>query len=133
MELHQFTNGIEDHKSEMAKVIDNFGLYTNHEDGYSYTVGLHNLGLPELIVFGQNPNVAEELFEILHHCAREGLIEFSPGIGLDNILSPGPSLHDYPNEKKVTQLYAARNFFGTWEFDVIEVRIEKMDMKVNEK
>lgn len=133
MGLHQFTNGIENHKSEMTQVIESKGFYSMHDDSYSYTVGLHNLGLRELIVFDQSPNVTEELFGLLFHFARNGIIHLTPGADLSCVLTPVPSLRDCLDELKESHFYAARNYLGTWAFDVVEVHIEAMAKKADTK
>ena len=75
MELSKFENGIVMHNKMIKHAIELDDLYVTHEDGYSYTVGMQEIGAPELVLYGHRKAVAEEMFKIIYSAAAHEFCE----------------------------------------------------------
>lgn len=93
-------------------------------DNFYYTVGLHLLGLPELILIGNlPPDAAAQLINLAgNHMRIEGLDGFPTKI-------PHPDFANLPlaflnvNDQETKELYCtqAYNFYNTWDFRLQQV------------
>lgn len=124
MELGVFENGIEAHNNKIARSIQSDGVYVSHEQGYSYTVGMKSLDAPEVILLGQSKDMAEEIFITLHQAVARGVAALKPGKQLEGLLNSPGRLESVSEFEKMSYFYAARTFFGTWDFDSLVLNIE---------
>ncbi len=74
MELKIFENGIQSHNQVIHRALLKNGLYVMHEKGYSYTVGMKNIGSPDLILFGQSSEIADEMFQVIFQAGVLGIL-----------------------------------------------------------
>ncbi|PCJ88231.1 MAG: hypothetical protein COA54_02900 [Thiotrichaceae bacterium] len=124
MELSQFYNGIAMHNDVIRQVINNDSLYVKHEDGYSYTVGMRNIGAPELVIYGQRKIVADEMFKIIYIAAAQAYGEQDLNTVVKNVFDPAPSLTALPEREKKALFYAARTYYDDWTFSVFKITLK---------
>ena len=124
MELSTFINGIQGHNQVIHHALLSSGLYVMHEKDYSYTVGMKNIGVPDLIMFGQEPEVSEEIFQVLFQAVKLGLSSLSQSSDIGQILDPQPRLEVFSRMDKRRYFFAARTYYGSWDFEAIKVAME---------
>lgn len=124
MELSTFINGIHSHNQVIHHALLTGGLYVMHEKKYSYTVGMKNIGAPDLIMFGQASDVSEEIFLVLFQAAKLGLVCLEQSNDISQILDPQPRLEVFSQMEKRRHLFAARTYYGSWDFEAIKVAME---------
>ncbi|QFT57152.1 DUF4262 domain-containing protein [Microbulbifer sp. THAF38] len=124
MELSIFVNGIQGHNQVIHHALLNSGLYVMHENDYSYTVGMKNIGAPDLIMFGQSPEVSEEMFQVLFQAVKLGLVTLEQSNDIGQIFDPQPRLEEFSQMEKRCHLFAARTYYGSWDFRAIKVFME---------
>ena len=125
MELSQFYNGIAMHNDVIRQVINNDSLYVKHEDGYSYTVGMRDIGAPELVIEGQRPSVATEMFKIIYIAAAQadGIQDLNTLV--KNVFDPALTLTALPEREKKALFYAARTYYEDWIFSALKLTLKK--------
>lgn len=121
MELGVFDNGIIGHNKKISQVINNEGVYVMHEKGYSYTVGMHNIGSNDLIMFCENRDEPDELFQLIYQAVIHGYVDLNNERALARILSPTPLLTFLTDNEKEQYLYAARTYYGNWSFKALKL------------
>ena len=125
MELSNFSNGIESHNRQIAFGIEANGLHVVHETskqgGYSYTVGLSALSCPELIIFGCEPDKAEEIFVTMHQGFLKGLIKPESDKVIANLLDKPMRLIEFTEMEKRQHFYATRTYLDTWQFKALKM------------
>jgi hypothetical protein len=124
MELSQFYNGIAMHNDIIRQVINNDSLYVKHEDGYSYTVGMRDIGAPELVIEGQRPSVATEIFKIIYIAAAQAYGEEDLNTVVKNVFDPAPTLTALPEREKKALFYAARTYYDDWIFSALKITLK---------
>ncbi len=130
MELSKFENGIVMHNKMIKHAIELDDLYVTHEDGYSYTVGMQEIGAPELVLYGHRKAVAEEIFKIIYSAAAHEFCEPDVGTIVNNVFDPAPGLEELSKSEKMALFYAARTFYESWSFDAYKIIINN-EMSVN--
>lgn len=125
MELSQFYNGIAMHNDVIRQVINNDSLYVKHEDGYSYTVGMRDIGAPELVIEGQRPSVATEMFKIIYIVAAQAYGIQDLNTVVKNVFDPAPTLTALPEKEKKALFYAARTYYEDWIFSALKITLKK--------
>jgi hypothetical protein len=100
MELSIFVNGIQGHNQVIHHALLNSGLYVMHEMDYSYTVGMKNIGAPDHIMFGQSPEVSEEMFQVLFQAVKLGLVTLEQSNDIGQIFDPQPRLEELSQMEK---------------------------------
>lgn len=125
MELSQFYNGIAMHNDVIRQVINNDSLYVKHEDGYSYTVGMRDIGAPELVIEGQRPSVATEMFKIIYIAAAQAYGIQDLNTVVKNVFDPAPTLTALPEREKKALFYAARTYYEDWIFSALKLTLKK--------
>jgi hypothetical protein len=121
--LFYFEDGIAKLNGEIAKAIADTGVYVKHERGYSYTVGMAKIRSPELIIFGESAEVAEEVFYVIYQAVELGLVVVEDNTRLDQIFKPAPVMTRFPDSAKVQYFYAARAYFESWDFPAFRVSV----------
>lgn len=121
MELSVFENGINSHNLTIKQTLEDQGVYVKHENGYSYTVGMKYIECPDLILYGENPDVAEEMFQVILQAIKLGLIKLKIGENIGSVLDPQPTLSGITETDKKDHFYAARTYYGDWCFEVINI------------
>jgi hypothetical protein len=101
-----------------------------HEDGYSYTVGMREIGTPELVLYGQHKKIAEEIFKIIYSAAAHEFCKPDVGTIVNNVFDPAPGLVELSKSEKMALFYAARTFYESWSFDAYKIIINN-EMSVN--
>ena len=119
--LNSFVDGISQHNESVMRNVESVGLHIQHESNYSYTVGMGESGLPEIIAYrnkGDNlDHIGSELKELYN-----SLLESN------TTLPRCPSLvkcSDFDEADKRDHFYSARIFYGNWDFDVLQVEFKK--------
>lgn len=125
MELSHFTNGIAMHNDVIRQVIKNDSLYVKHENGYSYTVGMRDIGAPELVIEGQRPSVATEMFKIIYIAAAQAYGIQDLNTVVKNVFDPAPTLTALPEREKKALFYAARTYYEDWIFSALKLTLKK--------
>ena len=125
MELSQLYNGIAMHNDVIRQVIKNDSLYVKHEDGYSYTVGMRDIGAPELVIEGQRPSVATEMFKIIYTAAAQAYGIQDLNTVVKNVFDPAPTLTALPEREKKALFYAARTYYEDWIFSALKLTLKK--------
>jgi len=121
MELSHFTNGIAMHNEVIRQVINNDALYIKHEDGYSYTVGMRDIGAPELVINGQRRSVATEMFKIIYSAAAQTFGEPAMHMIVKTVFDPAPGLVALPESEKRSIFYAVRTYYEDWSFSAVRL------------
>ena len=116
MELSHFTNGIAMHNAVIRQVLNNEALYVKHEDGYSYTVGMRDIGAPELVIYGQRNGVSTEMFKIIYNAAAQSFGAPAMPMIVKTVFDPAPGLVVLPESEKMAVFYAARTYYEDWSF-----------------
>jgi len=124
MELSHFYNGIAMHNDVIRQTINNDSLYVKHEDGYSYTVGMRDIGAPELMIEGQRPSVATEMFKIIYIAAAQAYSEQDLNTVIKNVFDPAPTLTALPEREKKALFYAARTYYDDWIFSALKITLK---------
>lgn len=124
MELNIFDNGIQQHLNVIQNAVRRSGLYVMHENSYSYTVGMKSMGAPDLILFGQSPEVAEEMFEVIFQAVQLGLLVLNQAKNIEHIFEPQPRLEVFSDMEKRRHFFAARTYYGSWDFNALKVSME---------
>lgn len=124
MELSVFENGIQSHNDKIHQALQKEGLYVMHEKGYSYTVGMQNIGFPDLILYGQSQDVTEEMFQVLFQAVQLGLVDLEQPSLIDNMFEPKPKLSAVDDIEKRQHFYAARTYYGNWEFAALKITMD---------
>jgi len=96
MELSQFYNGIAMHNDVIRQVINNDALYVKHEAGYSPTVGMRDIGAPELVIDGLHNTEAAEMFKIIYHAAVQAFGVLAMPMIVKMVFDPAPGLAALP-------------------------------------
>ncbi|MFV9615370.1 MAG: DUF4262 domain-containing protein [Gammaproteobacteria bacterium] len=121
MELSQFHNGIAMHNEVIRQAIKNDALYVMHEDGYSYTVGMRDIGAPELIIYGQRDAVATEMFKIIYTAAAQKFDDLDMNRMVKTVFNPAPELSVVSEREKKTIFFAVRTYYDDWVFTAIKI------------
>lgn len=119
MQLAKFENGIESHTTAMERTISESGVYVQHESGYSYTVGLNEASLPELVIKNDqslSKSKIEELVLGLRRCVS--LTELNEALN-----SLGLEYKSLSELDKRRCFYSARLYYGTWEFFAVGLKL----------
>ena len=124
MELSIFENGVDLHNSKIQNAVQKDGLYVMHEKDYSYTVGMKALGAPELILFNQSREVAEEMFQVLFQAVQLGLVDLKQSGSIEHIFEPMPTIESVGEMNKRNHFYAARTYYGDWEFMASKISMD---------
>ena len=124
MELSKFENGIKKHNNTIKHVISVDDLYVMHENGYSYTVGMRDIGAPELVIYGQRKSVAEEMFKIIYIAAAQEFGEPELESIVKIVFYPAPSLVELPEREKKALFYAARTYYDDWIFSALKITLK---------
>lgn len=124
MELSIFENGIERHNTEIRQAVQKDGLYVMHEKGYSYSVGMKHVGAPDFILFDQPHDVAEEMFQVLFQAIQLGLVDLNEFNPIQDIFEPKPSVITVSEMEKRQYFYAARTYYGDWNFPVLKITMD---------
>jgi len=116
MYLHNFRDGITDHNDIIRCVIKCEGVYVMREDGYAYTIGLKNVGLPDLLLIGEHQaliRLAGSLIDIFDE---------SPDFDITEYLAlSGFSFKVNTNQQTRGIAYASRAYYGDWDFDLLTI------------
>ena len=123
MELSQFENGIAMHNEVIRQAIKNDALYVMHEQGYSYTVGMRDIGAPELVIYGQRNVLATEMFKIIYSSAAHTSNEVDMNRMVRNVFDPPPGLVALPEREKRTVFYATRTYYDDWIFSALKITL----------
>ena len=123
MELSNFENGILMHNNVMKSTIESDDLYVMHEDVYSYTVGMREIGAPELVLYGQRKTIAEEMFKIIYSAAAREYGKQDVGAIVKKVFDPAPGVVELSKSEKMALFYAARTFYESWSFDAYKIII----------
>lgn len=124
MELSRFENGIVLHNNVIKGAIEYDGYYVMHEDGYSYTVGMRNIGAPELVIYGQRKMVAEEMFKIIYIAAAQAYGIQDLKTVVKNVFDPAPTLTALPEREKKALFYAACTYYDDWIFSALKITLK---------
>lgn len=124
MELKIFENGVQSHNQVIHRALLKNGLYVMHEKGYSYTVGMKNIGSPDLILFGQSSEIADEMFQVIFQAVQMGLLVLDQVKSIDHIFEPQPQLKHFSDMEKRRHFFAARTYYGSWDFNVLNVSMD---------
>lgn len=124
-ELGHFEDGIRAHRGFMQSMLRSNGVHIQHEECYSYTVGLRDIGSPDLIIFGEDREVAEELFLVIYQAVQMKLVCIKTSQSLRGIFTPEPLLLDVSEVEKRRHFFAARAYYGDWDFDSRKVSTEQ--------
>ena len=130
MELSNFDNGILMHNNIIKRTIESDDLYVMHEDGYSYTVGMREIGAPELVLYGQRKTIAEEIFKIIYSAAARKYGEPDVGVIVKKVFEPAPGVVKLSKNEKMVLFYAARTFYESWSFYAYKIIINN-EMSAN--
>ena len=124
MKLRVFDNGIQSHNNKIQQSLKTDGIYIMHEEGYSYTVGFLKVGSPDLILYDQTQGVAEEIFQLLFQAVQLGLIQLRQDMMIEHVLEPQPRLIAVTELDKKQHFYAARTYYGDWNFSVLKIQLK---------
>lgn len=114
-------NGIDAHNRCMTDAIEADGIYIKLEDGYGYTVGLAARSLPELVMFGSDPEqIRARLFD-LHYAIEHQVLELKEGPIVGLFFEEGAALERINDDQKERIFYGCRTLFGEWQFDALKV------------
>ena len=130
MELSKFENGIVIHNKIIKHAIELDDLYVMHEDGYSYTVGMQEICVPELVLYGHRKSVAEEMFKIIYSAASREFGEPDVDAIVKKVFDPAPEVVELSKCEKMALFYAARTFYESWSFDAYKIIINN-EMSTN--
>lgn len=123
MQLNQFQNGIECHVNKVQNNIRQRGLHVQHEGSYSYTVGMNDSELPDIIVHkghGLSDGLIENIFlSILDSCTKETFVE--------KLSEMNVVFNNLDELEKRRSFYAARLYYGHWNFDAISLEVRKSE------
>ena len=118
------------HNNVIKKTIDDDGLYVMHEDDYSYTVGMCEIGVPELVLYGHRKAVAEEMFKILYSAAAQECGEPDIDPIINKVFEPALDLVALSKSEKMALFFAARTFYDGWTFNAYKITINN-EMSTN--
>ena len=124
MDLSKFENGITKHNNAIKHVISVDDLYIMHEDDYSYTVGMRDIGAPELVIYGQRKSVAEEMFKIIYIAAAQKFGEPELESIVKTVFEPAPALAELPESEKKALFYAVRTYYDDWTFSALKITMK---------
>ena len=124
MELSIFENGVVLHNIKIQHAVQKNGLYVMHEKDYSYTVGMKGLGAPELILSNQSREVAEEMFQVLFQAVQLGLVDLKQSGSIEHIFEPMPTIESVGEMNTRNHFYAARTYYGDWEFMASKISMD---------
>jgi hypothetical protein len=119
MQLAKFENGIESHTNVIARTISEKGVYVQHEGGYSYTVGLNEASLPEIVIKNDqslSKSKIEDLVLGLRRCVS--LTELNEALN-----SLGLECKSLSELDKRRCFYSARLYYETWEFFAVGLKV----------
>lgn len=121
MELSTFYSGIEKHNAKIKETIKSAGIYVMHEHSYSYTVGLNQLDAPELIMFDQEKEIADEIFNLVFQGVKRGMLNPIDLEGLRAMINPPPTIMACSEHEKRSYFFAGRTFYGNWGFKCLKL------------
>ena len=85
-----------------------------HEHGYSYTVGMRDIGVPELVIYSQRNAEAAEMLSIIYNAAAPMVGEPDINGIVKNVFDPPHELTASPEREKRTLFYAAHTYYDDW-------------------
>ena len=120
MHLDKFDNGIERQVSRVKANIDVQGIHIQHEGEYSYSVGMNEVSLPEVIVYKGNVVSDKEVEQIFLSVHQSVSIKTMSG-KLNNLTIECKMLNEMDKRHR---FYSARLYYGHWDFSamLLEVR-----------
>lgn len=74
--------------------------------GFCYTIGLHNLGLPELIMFGTSQQLGAHLLNDVAHCMEKALADNTVFLGKQSMENWELPLYLLPVSEELVKDYA---------------------------
>lgn len=125
MEIKQFTSGIETLKQRVASTLAMEEYYQVDEPGYSYTVGMDKVGLPELVIEGRSAEEANELFGLIFKTAQNKII--GNGRKCRSVPVAARALFvDQMNELAKRKIFFAKRIYhGSWDFAAAKLRVKE--------
>lgn len=112
MQLAKFENGIENHGAKISQSIYEAGLFVQHEGAYSYTVGMNEHNLPEMVIKndqGLKQSEIYEIFQALRRCSKRTELK-------KELISLGLKCTALSELDKRRCFYSARIHYGNWDF-----------------
>ncbi|EIF42806.1 hypothetical protein DOK_12101 [gamma proteobacterium BDW918] len=128
----QFTNGLEMQKQRIAEEVLRSGFYIDHQAGLaggnkSTTVGFNRIGLPEMLIRGEDLDTAHKYFGNLYLAAQIGLTKLTKGGLIEDLFDRAVRFSEVSPERKRSEFIVARLYHMTWDFPVLEMTLEGTD------
>lgn len=125
MEIKQFTSGIETLKQSVASTLGMEEFYQVDEPGYSYTVGMDKVGLPEFVIEGRSAEEAKELFGLIYKAAQHKIIRAGGTGGTIPVVAGGLLVEKMNELAKRKIFFAKRIHHGSWDFAAAKLRVKE--------
>ena len=121
-EYNFFVDGIAEQRARIFSSINEHGFYLHQDNKCVYTVGMTCVGFPELLMYNQSLESADEIFSDIYcgvkHDKMASIKEFIENNPFSRLVSFEP----LSDTTKQSLLWSARLFLESWNFDVVELK-----------